>query len=247
MGPSDYKKDPHNQSDLSNRTDPLIHECDGRVKRTSKVYKALRFFQQYQFNDYACSVATVAMLVNSARCLSNNGVKQREIDQQEILKRTTVGHWSERVSDAGYRGRHGLPFNDFSQVVRASFNAFRIPYSTIEAVATPPQAGNPANHRDHLRLALESMAHSDRELIGAYFTQGVFIGQWHGHHISPVGAYNTVDQRVLILDVDAERFDPYWVPLNRFYEGLLGCTNIYNNKGGGYVRIRLLKAGKLHE
>jgi hypothetical protein len=239
MGISGHNQDRHCQSGHIGRADRSTRRNDDRAMSTSEVYSALRRFQQYQFNNYSCSVATVAMLVNAARCLMNNGAKHRVIHQEEILKRVTLDHWAERVSAAGYKGRHGLPFDHFGRVVKASFNAFDIPYFTIEAVATPPQAADKKTHWSRLLAALESMAHSDRELIGAYFTQGAFIGQWHGHHVSPVGAYNAADQRVLILDVDAEQFDPYWVPLERFYEGLLGQTNIYNNIGGGYVSIRL--------
>ena len=239
MGHSKYNPGTPHQScdcDIAACSD---RESDRQVKRASKVYRALTRFQQYQFNNYSCSAATVAMLVNGARQLLNHGGGIDEIHQQEILKRVTCGHWAQRVSDAGYRGRHGLPFSDFAQVVKASFRAFGIPFAAIEAVATPPKAAGEKARQDRLRSALASMARTDRELIGAYFTQGVFIGQWHGHHISPVGAYNTAEERVLILDVDAERFEPYWVTLECFYEGLLGLTNIFNDKGGGYVRILL--------
>ena len=239
VGHSEHYRDGHCPSDHSGANARLTRESDELAKRTSDVYKALRRSQRYQFNNYSCSVATVAMLINGARRLLNNEAILEEIDQRKILERVNLGHWAERVSDAGYKGRHGLPFSDFGRVVKAGFDAFNIPVSNIETVATPPQAVDQASRRNHLRAALESMTSSDRELIGAYFTQGVFIGQWHGHHISPVGAYNVKGQRVLILDVDAERFEPYWVQFERFFEGLLGRTNIYNDKGGGYVRIRL--------
>jgi len=67
--------------------------------------------------------------------------------------------------------------------------------------------------------------------------QGVFTGDYFGGHISPIGAFDPVGSRVLILDVDKDTENPYWVPFELFFEGLVGESKTIGPKGGGYVSI----------
>ena len=55
-------------------------------------------------------------------------------------------------------------------------------------------------------------------------------------HISPIGAYDSVTRRVLILDVDRGWYSPYWVSDKDLLAAINHATKSYGV--GGLVRIR---------
>ena len=80
-------------------------------------------------------------------------------------------------------------------------------------------------------------------MLIAHFDQGAFVPELNIPHISPVGGYDDITDRVTVLDVDRYQSGPYSIPFERFYRGiskpyalpfrLLGLSN------GGYVYIQL--------
>lgn len=194
-----------------------------------------------QFNNYSCSAAAVATVINAIRRLSAGPAASRPLSPQEILERVDCHHWRERVSDTGHHGLRGMPLFEFGEVVRAALNAFRIPFTRVDTVGIHPEMDDLGSRRADLRRWLDAMVGSPTGFMIAHFTQGEYFGEWYGGHISPVGAYDRQNERVLILDVDPDCPAPYWVSFDRFFEGLIGRAKVIGSKGGGYVRIELLQ------
>ena len=55
-------------------------------------------------------------------------------------------------------------------------------------------------------------------------------------HISPIGAYDKTHMRVLIMDVDREWYEPYWVSDERLLLAMSKKTEKYGF--GGYLWIK---------
>jgi hypothetical protein len=196
-----------------------------------------------QFNGASCSVASVATVLNTACLLSSKKGKKAPITQAEILETVDVVHWKERVSSKGYSGRRGLPIEILGVAVEGSFKAFNIPYKRVDVVALYPGMPEIGKQMDELKQRLVRFEKIRDTFLIAHFNQGIFTGGIHLPHISPVGAYDGEKNRVLILDVDPEQTEPYWVPFDTFFEGLSwgyhGILKRYGYIGGGYVCIRL--------
>lgn len=79
---------------------------------------------------------------------------------------------------------------------------------------------------------------SASDFIIANFIQGAFTGDAEIGHISPVGAYDKKRKRVLIMDVDREWYEPYWVSEDVFAEGMsTGDKSSGHNRGYLYIKL----------
>ena len=196
-----------------------------------------------QFNESSCSVASVAAVLNATSDLSRQTDGKTSISQEEILERVDVVHWKERVSRKGHKNRRGLTIDMLGQAVEAALRTYNIPCERIDVVSLNPNMTGIEKRKEELRQRLKSLEKTDTFFIIAHFNQGIFTGGLHIPHISPVGAYDNEKNRVLILDVDPEQPEPYWVTFETFFEGLTwdyhSILKKYGYNGGGYVWIRL--------
>ena len=196
-----------------------------------------------QFNETACSVASVAVVLNAARDLSRQTDGKISISQEEILERVDVVHWKNRVSRKGHKNRRGLTIEMLGQAVHGTLSTYDIPCEHIDVVSLNPKMKEIEIRKDELRQRLKSLENTNNAFIIAHFNQGIFTGGLHIPHISPIGAYDNDNDRVLILDVDPEQPEPYWITFDTFFEGLAwdyhGILKKYGYDGGGYVWICL--------
>lgn len=194
-----------------------------------------------QFHPSSCSVASVVSCLNAVRSLTDHAAAP--VSQSDILDRVATGHWKERMSDDGYRGRRGLPLPLLGQVVKDSLEAYGIRFQDVDVV----QAPNDATRRSPVKTALkERLRNFDRfgnGLIIAHFDQGSLVPTLNIPHISPVGAYDAVTDRVTVLDVDPDQKAPYEVAFDTFYQGLTSDYHrvlaAFGYGSGGYIHVRL--------
>jgi hypothetical protein len=80
---------------------------------------------------------------------------------------------------------------------------------------------------------------SDSDFLIPLFYQMVFTGDPEGTvgHFSPVASYDEKNRRVLIMDVDREYYEPYWVPEALFVEGM-GHPKADSKFPGGFVYLK---------
>ena len=194
-----------------------------------------------QFHESSCSVATVVSCLNAIMAVTNDRVEA--ITQSEILDRVTTGHWKERMSDGGYRGRRGLPLPLLGRVVKDSLAAYAVKVRAVDVVQTPKNASPRSAVRTTLKKRLREFDRHGNGLAIAHFDQGSLVPTLNIPHISPVGAYDAASDRVTMLDVDPEQERPYAVSFETFYLGL-SCDyhrvlEAYGYGSGGYVYIQL--------
>jgi len=194
-----------------------------------------------QFHEASCSVASVVSCLNAVRSL-NKG-QAEPVSQSAILDRVTTGHWKERMSDNGYRGRRGLPLPLLGSIVKASLEAYGIGFQDVDVVQTPKNGSERPLVKTTLKARLCNFDLQGRSLIVAHFDQGSLVPTLNIPHISPVGAYDPITDRVTVLDVDPDQKSPYEVDFETFYRGLSSDYHrvllAYGYGSGGYVHIQL--------
>ncbi len=195
-----------------------------------------------QFHESSCSVATIVSVVNTL--LDKQGALNSPVlTQQELLEKVKTAHWKERMSDKGYNGRRGLPLHTLYQVVKTSLAAYNIPCKLVEMVQTKEDPIKSKAIKQKLRDRLEQFEIKGDCLIISHFDQGSFIRELHIPHISPVGGFDPVSGKVILLDVDTSQIWPYQISFDTFYKGLSYNYNfMFRNFGyaeGGYIFIKV--------
>ena len=188
-------------------------QTDGNALKT-----ALFKHHVKQFNEAACSVASVVSAVNAIRDVQYD--KPDPVSQMDILEKVRTGNWKERMSENGYNGRRGLPLTLLGAVVKSSLDAYAIQYKAIETIQAKKESGQSKKIRKDLWKRLHDFERRGDCLIIAHFDQGAFVRTLNIPHISPVGGFDTKNGNVTILDVDPLQEKPYTIPFETFYKGL---------------------------
>ncbi|MBU0991005.1 MAG: phytochelatin synthase family protein [Proteobacteria bacterium] len=196
----------------------------------------------HQFNDAACSVATVATVLNAIMDM-NHGNSHHTISQKEILNTVRVVDWKERIMPSGRGTKRGLPLKELGIAVENTLKTYKISFEKISVTHLDHKDLDWPVERETLLNRLTAFEQSDNQYMIAHFNQGIFLKGLHLPHISPVGAFKVNTKEVLVLDVDKDGPGPYWVPFDVFFKGL---SNDFNGKladygytGGGYVQFQL--------
>jgi len=222
---------------------PIENDSSHNPARLSNLSRRLFDHFVIQFNSAACSVASVATVLNTARSLGNKVQKPAPLTQTDILNAVQVVEWKDRITPSGNKSRRGLPLAELGIAVENSFAQYQIPCDLIETVSFVKHRFNPADEKQILKERLIAFEKSEACFIIAHFNQGIFIKSLHIPHISPVGAYHIEENKVLVLDVDREGPGPYWLSFDKFFEGLTsdykGRLKKYGYNGGGYVYVEL--------
>lgn len=207
----------------------------------SKISKLMLDNYVTQFNGAACSVATAATVLNTLRMLIKDSSDPVPLTQHEILDAVKVIDWKERIVPTKHKNSRGVPIMELVIAVEGSLKQYNIPYDTVELVHLGQTQSSPTDEKETLFKRLVEFEQSGTNFIIAHFNQGILIPGMHIPHISPVGAFNTKDDEVLVLDVDKDGPGPYWVPFESFFEGLAsdygGKLKKYGYDTGGYVWI----------
>ncbi|MDJ0784863.1 MAG: phytochelatin synthase family protein [Desulfosarcinaceae bacterium] len=220
-----------------------VYQHDPPRPSGNRLKDALHRQHVRQYHEAACSVASVATLLNAIRHCSGRRPMPEPITQQALLAKVKCGQWKQRMAPDGHNGRRGLPLDLLGEVVVASLTAYGIGPLKVEVVPTPPR---PAKRvKDRLRDRLVRFEERGDCLLLAHFNQGDLVPALSIPHISPVGGYDRRSDRVLILDVDPDQPSHYSVTFERFYRALscryLGLLRHFGYRGGGYVFIQLVE------
>ncbi|MCP3941448.1 MAG: phytochelatin synthase [Desulfobacteraceae bacterium] len=195
-----------------------------------------------QFHESSCSVASVVSVIN-AILETTNTLPHTPVTQQDILEKVRAAHWKERMGTNGYKGRRGLPLEVLGQVVKASLDAYKINYNSLEIVQAKREEKSSRSIQKILLSRLAQFETQGNCLIIAHFDQGSFIRDLNIPHISPVGGFNLNTKKVTLLDVDPSQPYPYQISFKAFYKGISTHYNhVFKHFGygrGGYIYIQI--------
>ena len=215
----------------------LVDARDHVIRQPAPDFWALISYYSAQQDERSCSVASSAMLLNALRSGRQLSAAEPLITQPELLRRVGVDAWKTAVAPGG----EGVSLDELGSNLERALAAYQLEGAKVEVVHV---ADTSAETRSRLRAMLTQNEQSASDLVLANFLQSVYTGDPEGAvgHIAPVGAYDAVRRRVLILDPDRQWYEPYWVPEDVFLQGL-ATRDETSGKPRGYVRV-LLKEGK---
>jgi hypothetical protein len=223
---------------------PVSQYAPSASPMSHPVSQALASSFVYQFNEAACSVASVATVLNAANVLLDQKSGSGRITQEEILKRVDVENWSARISLEGFRNRRGLPIDSLGAAVKKTFEAYEIPCTSVMTISLTNSYRSDAFKKELFQKLVHFQYHRNCFLI-AHFNQGVFLKGLHLPHISPVMSVDMENRMLCILDVDPQVPEPYWVSFADFWKAVSwrydGILRRHGYESGGYVWIQLDK------
>ena len=207
-----------------------------KPKNEAADYWNLSSFYESQFNEFSCSVASVAMVINGVTRASRE-LKADDINvtQQKILEKVKVVSWKERVTPGGFKGGYGLSLKQLHEALTETLNQFDIKGYKVEKFETK-DTNVPTLQK--FRDALNANEKSGKDYIIIHFLQDQATDNPVGPyaHISPIGAYDAQNKRVLVMDVDREWYEPYWISDERLLYAMSRETKVYGY--GGFIWLK---------
>ena len=197
-------------------------------------YWMLAAFYVPQKTSSDCSAASATIAVNALRGLPPKS-DQLVVTEDHLLKDVADQKWSSEVVEDG----PGVRFDEYKNYLSETFKAEGVDIAPVKATHLKIADDKALSG---LRAALTEIEGSGaEELMLIYFNQGVVTGDWDGQHISPIGAYDQKNDKVLIMDVDREDYVPYWTStktlLNALVKPAPADQGVLAGETGGYYLV----------
>ncbi|WP_448187879.1 phytochelatin synthase family protein [Azospirillum sp. sgz301742] len=192
-------------------------------------YWTLNPYYVAQETGAACSVASVAMMINALRGLPMHASEQL-VTQMSVLDAVGDENWKAATAESG----EGVSFTELVGYVRRSLAAFGL---RAEIEVFRPRDNSPRTLAE-LRRILTENERSAEDIILLAFDQGTLTGDVTVGHIAPLGAYDSARRRVLVMDVDRSWYVPYWSSDERLLEAMLKPDHA-DPGGSGLIRVRV--------
>lgn len=207
---------------------PLSHSNaylrDGR-QRAPDFWRLMPYYVP-QITGGSCSVASVAMVVNGF-VRANRVLKDSDtvVSQTDLLDKVTQHPWKKR---------RGLALGTLDTVLKESLSIYGVSNARTHMVQT--KQNTPEGFAIFQRM-LEANEASATDFVVVHYLQDILTQAPGGPypHISPIGAYDVENRKVLILDVDRKWYEPYWVPDHLLFEAMVAKTKYFGH--GGYIRV----------
>ncbi len=193
---------------------------------------ALMPYYVHQFNERACSVASVTMIVNGLRSQVELTADDELLTQSKLLKVVSHPKWAQDVGDDG----DSVTIEELGGYVREALEKFGPKQYDVEVVRVDPQD---KLLRERVRKMLVENEKSDDDFVLVVFWQAAFTDDPAGEtgHIAPLAAYDAERERALVFDPDREWYEPYWVPLDTLVAGMARVDPDTGN-ARGYLWVR---------
>ncbi|GIK97358.1 MAG: hypothetical protein BroJett029_15670 [Alphaproteobacteria bacterium] len=210
----------------------LLQDDPGHLRNSpAPSYWALSAFHIGQFTESCCSLATAVMLVNAARGSRHLAVGEKLVTQRDLLAAVNDPNWTFHCTDA--QG-NGASLREMAPIMERAYALYGVAGATVEMV----QVTDAVAAADRFRQALAAMERAPTTQIALNFDGASVYGPVDYGHFSPAAAYDAGRDRVLVLDVDRDWHEPYWVPV----EIMLKAMATASRKDGtprGYLRVTL--------
>lgn len=206
-------------------------------KNTAPDFWALIPYYQAQLNGAACSVATVAAVVNAARAPLSLGAADELATQESLLKKVQLHHWFDAIK--GPRPT-GVVLEQLADLTRKSLEVYGLKSVQVDRVhvdQVTDQVLDPA-----LKLFRDRLMQNEKtvdDLMIVNFLQSELTGDPEGvvGHIAAVAAYDTEKKQVLVLDPDRQWYEPYWVADTALLRGM-NTLDGRSKKFRGYLYVQ---------
>lgn len=182
----------------------LSDQADYIRKNSAPDYWSFSPYYISQQDGSACGIASMTMLVNAARSSQKLKASDALVTQKSLLSQVKINY------------SMGLTLDQLGEAVRKVLAAY-----TLKAKVEVIHAEGTAAQKQKILGLLKENEKSAKNFILANFDQSVFTGDPEGGgHISPIAAFDSGANRVLVMDVDREYYEPYWVSFDTFIQGI---------------------------
>jgi len=201
----------------------LSQKQDYVRKNPAPDFWALMPYYMPQQDPAACGIASLTMLMNAVRVHQKLTASDALVTQKALVDKIKIDY------------SKGISLDNLGEAVKKSLSAYSIK-GTVEVI----HADGSKTQNKKIRELLLKNEKSDHNFILANFLQGAFTGDPEGGgHISPIGAFDDKHNEVLIMDVDREYYEPYWVSFDTFIKGInTPDPELKINRGIVYVELQ---------
>jgi hypothetical protein len=214
---------------------PISRENTFFSKNSALDYWNLSPYYQSQITSSACSLAVFTQAVNTITGIKAENGQSLLFTPYTLLEKIQDKSYAERVAENG----GGVSLPELAKLFKKHFP--KVLSHKVQVHMYRSLRANPISQNELENVLIENEKNKN-DIIIVNFLQSALTGDPEGAigHYAFVGAYNSEQQRVLILDPDREFYEPYWVSLDLLHSG------ITDEKGkdtkGQYTRgfIRLL-------
>ena len=178
-------------------------------------------------DGHSASAASAATVLNALRRGVNYSSADELVTETALLAKLPAKDWADKLSG---EKPAGVTLAELGELTRAALAAYGLADRKVEVV---PATKEPA-FRAKVRALLEENERTDADFLIARYQQSSFTGDPEGAvgTYSAVGAFDAKRGRVLVLETDRKYYEPYWVALDVFVEGLAALPD------GGLLRVR---------
>jgi len=227
-------------SKLSSGAIPIQQATEYLRLHPAPDYWAISPFYVPQETDSDCSVANAVIVLNVLRGMGYVG--EELVTSKTLLARVNNHTWLSQTREHS----EGVTFSEMRVYLQQSLKSYGLQDYEIETLKLSEFS---PSRLAVVRNLLRKNEMSDRDVVLAYFNQGVLTGDWDGPHISPIGAYDEATDRVLIMDVDRRYYVPYWTSTTKLAEAMFKPTpsrfGHLSGKSGGLIWVKPQRSEQL--
>ena len=232
---------------------PLAQDHSYFLNHKAPDFWALAPYYVHQQTGSACSIASVTQVVNASRHAMNLDSDTRLATQNSVLEVVgdsrwtaavgginfrTIGNWTaillNRVFHTHFKS-FGVTLDELGPLVQKAIRAHGFPEARVEVFHATDLSD--ATQKE-LHRALVENEESTRDFIILNFLQGVYTGDSDVGHVSPLAAYDALRRRALVMDVDREWYEPYWVSEAVLLKGM-ATLDSSSGKNRGWLWVHL--------
>ncbi len=187
--------------------------------------------------DHSASAASLASVLNALRQNTQYTSDIEMITNESLLKKVKAEGWAKKISG---KKPVGVNLEEFAKISQAALTAYGVSSAKAEAMSVNDSSKETT---EKIKKLLMDNEKNDKSFVIAHYIQSAFTGDPEGAvgTYSTVAAYDSVKEQVLILETDRKYYEPYWVSLSTFIEGLSGLKNSKTQKAeGGLVSFTAL-------
>jgi hypothetical protein len=181
-------------------------------------YWKLSSYYVHQITGSSCTAASLSMMMNFFRNPESLQSSDKLFTQKNIHGFLKYPEYEKAVAEGG----PGYSLEPFSKIVERALTqvlGLRSGQYQVELIRVTDTSDATYTKIKNLLIKNE---HSDKNMILSNFLQSEFTGDPDGAvgHVSPIAAFDEQNESVLVMDVDREWYEPYWVPLKTFIKGM---------------------------
>ncbi|MBS1958397.1 MAG: hypothetical protein JST80_02905 [Bdellovibrionales bacterium] len=216
--------DPASKSKYGPHTTPVSEDHAFLQRKPAPDYWALSPYYVPQRDSASCTLASFADVFNAFRSFKKLGADDKTITQDEILTKVNHPGWNRHFK--GYAAKQKfktVTLDELGEIAARALSIYGIEGKVVDVVHVDyTDATSEKKSMATVQDILIKNEKSPNDMVIVNALQGELTGDSEGMvgHAAPVGAYDAVKKRVLIMDPDREYYEPYWVDLSMLMKGM---------------------------